>query len=237
MFDPDCEMAYGEQAALRGLLARLRPTISLEIGTYRGGSLRTIAEYSEEVHTFDLASHTEEHLPDVTYHLGDSRETVPALLRTLEAEGRNVDFVLIDGDHARAGVAADLASILDSGAVRRTVVLMHDAANEDVRAGIRDAGLDRPKLAYANLSFCSPWEPTRRWSEKWGGFALLVVDERGDLWPHPPGVEVNAGWPTSVQQPASWRAATPLRAARRKVVYRLRPLVRRLRGTRGAALG
>ena len=237
MFIENCEMAYGEQAALRGLLAQLRPDVSVEIGTYRGGSLGLIAEYSREVHTFDLASHVDEHLPHVTYHVGDSRERVPAVLRELADEGRGVDFVLIDGDHARAGVAADLANVLDSAAVRRTVIVMHDAANEDVRAGIRDAGLAREKLAYVNLSFYSPWEPTRRWSEKWGGFALLVVDEVGDLWTHPTGVEVNAAWPTSVQQPATWRAAGPARAARRRLVYRLRPLVRRFRGSRGAALG
>lgn len=236
MFADDCEMAYGEQAALVGLLSQLRPALVLEIGTYEGGSLGLIARHAQEVHTFDLVSHVQERLPNVTYHLGDSRRTVPAFLSELAAAGRPVDFVLIDGDHARKGVAADVSNVLDSPAVSRTVIMLHDAANEDVRAGIRDAGLDRSKIAYANLSFVPPWESTPVLAETWGGLGILVVDEAGDFWPHKRRVDANVTWPTAVPRSPLWHATRPLRQAKRRVSYQVRPLLRRVRGSRSESL-
>ena len=233
MFASHAEMSYGDQAALLGVLSQVRPKVSLEIGTYEGGSLALIAPMSEHVHTFDLVSHVDEHRPNVTYHLGDSRETLPALLASLAASGTNVDFVLIDGDHERSAVAADLRAVLESPAVSRAVILMHDAANEGVRAGIRDADLDRPHVAFADLSFTVPSEPLRPWSEGWGGFAMIVVDRTGDFWPLASGVAANAKRRTSVPQRLGWHALSPARAVRRRLGYRLRPWVRRFRGIRG----
>lgn len=237
MFSENCEMAYGDQAALIGLLTQLEPSLAIEVGTYVGGSLDIIAGYCEEVHTFDLVSHVTHRLPNVKYHLGDSKETLAPVLAEFAAAGRNVDFVLVDGDHARQGVRADVTDLLESPAIARTVILLHDAANEDVRAGIRDARLDRTKIVFADLSFTVPAEDTHPLAEKWGGFAIIVVDERGDLWPHQPGLSPNAAWATSAPQPLAWRAARPLRLAKRRVGYRVRPIVRHLRGTRGKALG
>jgi hypothetical protein len=218
------------------VLTLLRPELAVEIGTYTGGSLEIIAPRCTEVHTFDLVSHVEERQPNVTYHLGDSRQTVAEVLAGFADEGRTVDFVLIDGDHERSGVAADVRNVLDSPAARRTVVLLHDVANEDVRAGIRDAGLDRPYVAHVDLSFTVPADRTRVLGERWGGFGLIVVDEHGDLWPHQHGLAPNTWWTTSVSQPVAWRVAAPLRRARRRAGYRARPWVRKLRGTRGVRL-
>ena len=58
--------------------------------------------------------------------------------RALRAEGRTVDFVLVDGDHSREGVRRDLVDLLASPAISRTVILMHDTFNGEVRAGITD---------------------------------------------------------------------------------------------------
>lgn len=236
MFNPRCEMSYGDQAALVGVLTLVRPRLGVEIGTFQGGSLEIIAPRCEEVHTFDLISHVDAKLPNVAYHLGDSRQTVKEVLSGFAAEGRTVDFVLIDGDHERDGVAADVRNVLDSPAAHRTVVLLHDVANEDVRAGIRDAGLERPYVAHVDLSFTVPADRTRVLGERWGGFGLIVLDEHGDLWPHRQGLAPNTWWPTSVSQPVAWWAAAPLRRARRRAGYRLRPWVRKVRGTRGVRL-
>jgi len=236
MFADDCEMAYGEQAALVGVLAQLQPVLALEIGTYEGGSLALIAKFVQQVHTFDLVSHVKKPLPNVTYHLGDSRRTVPALLSGFAAAGQSVDFVLIDGDHSRKGVAADVANLLDSPAVTRAVVLLHDVANEGVRAGIRDAGLNRPKIAYANLSFVPPWEHTPVLREVWGGLGILVIDEDGDFWPRERRIDTNVAWPTAVSRSPLWHAVRPVRVAKRIASYKVRPLVRQVRGSRGASL-
>jgi hypothetical protein len=229
-------MSYGEQAALEGVVARLRPAISLEIGTFTGASLERIAAHSGQVHTFDLASHVSERLPNVDYHLGDSQVTVPRVLAEIERAGETVDFVLVDGDHARAGVRKDVENLLASPALQHTVILLHDAANEDVRAGIRDADMTRPELAYVNLSFVPSWSPRSIIAETWGGLGVIVVDRAGEFWKSRRRVDANVFWATSVRQPLSWRLAAPLRRLKRAVLYRLRPLLRRLRGTRGVRL-
>jgi hypothetical protein len=229
-------MHYGEQAALVGVVQMIDPKLALEIGTYDGGSLALIAPFCVRVHTFDLASHVTDHLGNVEYHLGDSRVTVPALLAQLHARNESVDFALIDGDHSREGVHRDVRHLLDSPAVSRAMILLHDVANEAVRAGVRDAARGRPELAYVNLSFVPPWDPTGLLSEVWGGLGLLVVDKVGDFWPHEHRVDANFDWPTAIRRSAAWKAARPLRAARRDIGYRARPVIRKVAGVRGVKL-
>jgi hypothetical protein len=226
-------MAYGEQAALEGVVARLKPSIALEIGTFTGASLECIAAHSERVHTFDLASHTDKQLPNVEYHVGDSRVVVPRVLDDLAQAGQHVDFALVDGDHARAGVRADVQNLLASPALQRTVILLHDVANEGVREGIRDAGLIRPEIAYVNLSFVPAWGVKSPLAETWGGVGVIVVDRAGDFWTGQRRLDANVAWPTSVPRSLPWRLLSPLRRTRRSLQYRGRPLLRRLRGSRG----
>ena len=234
MFSDSCEMAYGEQAALIGLLELVQPTLTIEIGTYEGGSLALLADRSAEVDTFDLVSHVESHLPNVRYHLGDSASKVPELLEGFVESGRQVDFALVDGDYSRAGVRADALSLLASPALDRSVIVFHDVANEDVRAGVREAieQLEQ-RVAYANLSFVPPWVPNSALSEIWGGLGLIVVDESRTFWDHDRRIDANIEWRTATVQRLSWQSAAGLRALRRRLAYRLRPVVRRIAGVRG----
>src|SRR3954452_25390096 len=100
----DWQMALGERAAIAGVLAQLRPRLSIELGTAEGGSLRTIAAWSDHVHSFDLATAVADSPPNITLHAGDSHVLLPALLRAFEGAGERVDFVLVDGGHSSAGV-------------------------------------------------------------------------------------------------------------------------------------
>ena len=86
---PSWQMTYGERSALEGIVSGLRPALSIEIGTAEGGSLRTIAAHSGEVHSFDLVAPEIEaaKLANVTIHSGDSHETVPTYLRELGEQG------------------------------------------------------------------------------------------------------------------------------------------------------
>src|SRR5436190_23786332 len=94
LFSASHEMSYGEQAALAGILSILNPHLALELGTFRGGSLAPIAAHSTEVHTFDLASHVSEALPNVTYHIGDSHIILPRVLSELAEAERHIDLDL-----------------------------------------------------------------------------------------------------------------------------------------------
>jgi methyltransferase family protein len=238
LFSAAHEMSYGEQAAVCGILSVLKPRLALELGTFRGGSLAPMAAYSQEVHTFDIASHVSEALPNVTYHIGDSQITLPQVLRGLAEAHRHVDFVLVDGDHSRAGVEADMSNLLHSPTLSTSVILLHDCANEGVREGARNAILRARGIAYADLSFVAP--PARRRSplrELWGGLGIVVVDRPGEFWAHERQVLPNVRWRTSGAHSLTWHALRPARSVRRDLIYRARPLYRRFLGSRGASIG
>ena len=172
-------MVLGEQAALEGLLSRLRPRLAIEIGTAEGGSLRCLARHCEEVHSFDLEHGEElEELPGVELHSGDSHVLLPAALAKLEREGRNVDFVLVDGDHTAEGVRRDMEDLLASGALRSTVILAHDAGNDEVRQGLEAVDYaGSGKVVAFDLDFVAG-HLSREGAyagQLWGGFALVVA--------------------------------------------------------------
>jgi Methyltransferase domain len=175
------QMLFGERAAIEGILSQLRPALAIELGTAQGGSLERIAFHSGEVHTFDLIEPPldRERFPNVTFHVGDSHELLARVLEELQVAGRNVDFVLVDGDHSAEGVRQDLEELLTSTAVANTVIVMHDTMNENVRSGIEEVGFEAfPKVAYVELDFVAGHmfrEPSLR-HELWGGLGLVLVD-------------------------------------------------------------
>lgn len=180
------QMSFGERAAVEGVVAQLRPGLALEIGTAQGGSLDRIAANSGEVHTIDLEPPGDGLPENVTAHAGDSREVVPELLERFAAEGRNVDFVLIDGDHSSEGACADLENLLASPAIRRTAILMHDTMFPPTRRGL-EAALrpEREGLVYYDLDFVCGMVGRRPdiAGEPWGGLGLVVVDhEASEPW-------------------------------------------------------
>lgn len=183
MFAPGpWQMAYGERAALEGVLSQMEPALAVEIGTAEGGSLSRLASHCAEVHSFDLAPPSAESgaLNNVIFHTGDSHELLPRTLAEFAAAKHSVDFVLVDGDHTTTGVRQDLVDLLASEAIGKSILLLHDTMNDGVRAGIESARLgDHPKVAYIDLDWVPGYlardEPYKL--ELWGGLGLVVVDE------------------------------------------------------------
>ena len=176
--DHTWQMASAEQVAIEGLLTLLEPRLAIEIGTAEGAGARRIAERVEELHCFDLGPPSLELPANVTIHVGDSHELLPQLLGRLAADGRNVDFVVVDGDHSASGVRRDVEDLLNSPAVGNTVIVIHDTANERGRRGldgIRFAAW--PKVTRVHLD----WLPGQLFREPivnqlWCGLGLVVVD-------------------------------------------------------------
>jgi hypothetical protein len=174
-------MSPGERAAIEGVLAQSKPELAIELGTAQGGSLERIAAHSKEVHTFDLIEPPLDRsgLPNVEFHIGDSHQLLPRLLEGFASTQRNVDFALVDGDHSAEGVKNDIEDLLDSPAVRRAVILIHDTMNETVRAGIERVPFEAyPKVAYVELDFIPGYmfrEPALL-HELWGGLGLVVTN-------------------------------------------------------------
>jgi cephalosporin hydroxylase len=181
--DTTWQMAYGERMALEGVLSQLKPELAVEVGTAEGGSLRRIATHAREVHAFDIVPEIAEvvaGIPHATAHVGDSAELLPLFLADLERAGRNVAFALIDGDHSADGVQRDTRALLESSACSRTVVVLHDTANEAVRDGIEALDLpNHPKVALCLLDFVPGYlvvEDHVRSREIWNGLGVVVLD-------------------------------------------------------------
>jgi len=176
-------MAPSERAALEGLLVLLRPSLSIEVGTGACGSLESISTHSATVHTFDLRRYEDvapERFANVTFHIGDSHELLPALLRQLAEAGTNVDFALVDGDHTAAGVLRDVEDLLSSPSVEESVIVLHDTLNERVRTGLEAIDYGKfDKVSFVDLDFLpgcvfreGPWK-----GEAWCGLGLIATGQ------------------------------------------------------------
>jgi Methyltransferase domain len=175
------QMGFHERVALEGILGDVKPGLAIEIGSSRGGSLERLVAHSQEVHAFDFAPPPAEVTPEnVTFHIGDSHKLVPKLLRRLAEQGRNVDFVLVDGDHSTEGVKCDITDLLESPALRRSAIVIHDSMNQTVRAGLAQVNYESyDKVVYVELDFIPGHmfrQPSLR-HELWGGFGLVLVNE------------------------------------------------------------
>jgi hypothetical protein len=182
--DPLWQMTYGERFALEGLVSHLQPALAIETGTAQGGSLRRIAQHSTEVHAFDIVPEVAklgDEIPNATIHIGDSRVVLPEVLAGFAAAGRHVDFAMVDGDHSFEGVQNDINAILTSDACVRTVIAVHDTANDVVRAGLDAMDLPHhPKVALCILDFVPGYmviEGDAQYSlAAWNGLGLIILD-------------------------------------------------------------
>jgi cephalosporin hydroxylase len=175
------QMSFGERAALEGVLVALAPRLAIEIGTAEGGTLARITRYAEEVHSIDI-SHDELRVDvgdGVHLHTAPSTEVLPALLRTFQEARRDVDFALVDGDHSYDGVIADIRMLLGSPCTARSVILVHDSTNAEIRAGIEAAGIEEcDSVVYFEPDFVPGYVYRAGVARHmaWGGLALIICD-------------------------------------------------------------
>lgn len=174
-----------ERLAMAAVLARHRPRCSIEIGTYRGGSLSLIRQHCPLVFSIDIEPPGDDlrvRFPDVSFLRGPSRAVLPILLRELDAAGIPVEFILVDGDHSAEGVAGDIACILDHVPRAPLFVLLHDSFNPGCRSGMLAAPWARsPYVAWVELDFV-PGRLVENGGafdgELWGGLAMAYLTPR-----------------------------------------------------------
>lgn len=182
-FNSDWHMQPCERVALLYLLHRLRPSLSLEIGTFRGGSLKPIAAYSNKVITFDVDPNQHRIaplFPRVRFVTGDTSITLPSVIDELNDDIANsLEFVLVDGSHTTAGVCADTNNCLRY--IPRTnpcFILFHDSSNPEVREGILSSEWSSAEhLHVLDLDFV-PGQLYSRDDVKnqvWGGLAIAIL--------------------------------------------------------------
>jgi hypothetical protein len=180
------QMQDSERVGLTGLLERLRPACSIEIGTFHGGSLSLITQYSKAVFSIDIDATVPSRMPafanpNVRYLIGRSQEILPTLLAELDEAGLFPEFVLVDGDHSAEGVRRDFEMLLDYVPKRPLVVLAHDSFNPGCRSGMLAVDWQRsPHVHEVDLDFV-PGRITNLIGgqrDLWGGFALAYLNPR-----------------------------------------------------------
>lgn len=177
-----------ERLLLYTLVRGLRPRRALEIGTRHGGSAALICAALDDVDAGLLVCLDQN--PEVPGELWASiahratlvRGASPAALASASATaGGPFEFVFIDGDHTRAGVARDLDGVLGVAAPGASI-LCHDSHYADVAGGIDDSvARHRGTLIDCGTLSAVSTEPRLRRDgtiERWGGLRLLRVAGR-----------------------------------------------------------
>lgn len=152
------QMTRPERLAMQQTLSALKPKLSIEIGTYKGGSLQVIAEHSDRVISLDISPDLESEFgtrfPNAEFVTGHSQDTLPVIVDNLNRTGESPDFVLIDGDHSADGVRRDVNSVLQIQPQRPMVIFMHDTFNPDCRQGMITANWsDCPYVHSVDIDF------------------------------------------------------------------------------------
>ena len=121
-------MSAAEQFVLAGVLERLRPEVALEIGTFQGGSLQVLSRFAGTVFSIDSDPRVQERLaplfPGVRFHIGPSRDMIPAAFARMRDSGM------------RLGFALTLACALAMGGAVRTLAAMAQKASGCVELNI-----------------------------------------------------------------------------------------------------
>ncbi len=137
------QMSSSERLTVIALLDQIRPQLSLEIGTYRGGSLQVLSHFSQRVLSVDVRPEVPIELAgrfsNVAFHTGNSSEVLPQVVSELNRNRITPGFILIDGTHSTEGVRTDINSVLGLKPTKEVVVLLHDSFNPGCRQVMRDA--------------------------------------------------------------------------------------------------
>jgi hypothetical protein len=181
--DGNWQMNDSERMALTGLLARHKPNCSIEVGTYLGGSLSLMSQFSNIVFSIDIDPEVPakfDYFENVSFLTGSSSLLLPHLLNELDRNDIAVDFILIDGDHSAEGVRRDIESVLRYVPRKPLLMMLHDSFNPECRRGMLAANWESsPYCHWVDLDFV-PGRIIEHGGagngELWGGLATAYFD-------------------------------------------------------------
>jgi hypothetical protein len=174
-------MLRAEQATLIQVLKSIKPKVAIEIGTYNGGSLQVISDYSEKVYAIDLTpSYRDQrcdNLLNVDYLVGDSKRIIPELIRKINDSDDIVEFILIDGDHSCEGVLEDITNVLKLIPKQPITIILHDSFNPACRKGMTIYDYNaNPYVNDIELDYVTgAFNHDGLYREMWGGFACIEL--------------------------------------------------------------
>ena len=159
----DWLMSTREKLALIGLLHCLKPKKVLELGYHRGGATKWLSELSEQVISVDVNEFVS-NAPNLFHNV--EAWNCPTLEAASRVKRENLffDLAIIDADHSRKAVSADINAIIEHS----DIILMHDSFNPDCRKGMLDALQNQKSHAYY-LDFIPS---VSKKDGLWGGLAI-----------------------------------------------------------------
>jgi len=163
ILNPDWLMSTREKLGLIGLLHCLKPKKVLELGYHRGGATKWLSELSEQVISVDVNEFVS-NAPNLFHNVEAwNCPTLEAASR-IKKEKLFFDLAIIDADHSRKAVSADINGIIEHS----DIILMHDSFNPDCRKGMVDALKKQDSHAYY-LDFIPS---VSKHDGLWGGLAI-----------------------------------------------------------------
>jgi hypothetical protein len=137
------QMTRCEKFGFQKMLEIAKPEVSIEIGTYKGGSLQLVSKHSKHVYSLDISPDCKTELSsqfdNVDFRTGDSKLMIADVLDEISSNGNELGFVLVDGDHTTEGVRGDIEALLKHKPTRDVYIVFHDSFNPPVREGILNA--------------------------------------------------------------------------------------------------
>ena len=168
----------GELTSLIELVAGVDPRVILEIGSMNGGTLRAWKAVAPEATLISVSltggvhgggavpeGITQNHL-DLDSHSPATVDRVKEIL-----DGREVDFLFIDGDHSYSGVSQDFtmyAPLVREGGIVAFHDILYHSGYADVQV---EEFWNQIKPRYETTEFCEPGE--LRDGHPWGGIGVV----------------------------------------------------------------
>jgi hypothetical protein len=223
--NPDWLMSTREKLGLIGLLHCLKPKKVLELGYHRGGATKWLAKFSEKVITVDVNEFVSD-APNQFHNVEAwNCPTLEAASR-IKKEKLFFDLAIIDADHSRKAVSADINGIIEHSGI----ILMHDSFNPDCRKGMVDALKKQDSHAYY-LDFIPSVSKN---DGLWGGLAIAWKSQT-------PGLakefakEISSFTPVAIQN--SFRVTPRINTAKESISNFKESAFSKIRITAGRILG
>ena len=172
--------SHAELAALEGLSSERKPAVALVMGAVDGEVVEALARHSGEVVYVHVETPTFPPRDNVTVHTEEDGDSAAVrILDELAAAGRSADFILLSPGRDPDRVRRTMEVLLSPAATADTVIVVWDATNEAVRAGLRQLEPEAwPKVAEVDFDFVAGRMvregPTP--GELEGGLGILVTD-------------------------------------------------------------
>lgn len=179
------QMSIAEQIAMKYILGKIKPKVSVEVGTYKGGSLQVLSHFSNRVISIDIDSNVkyalESYFNNVQFIAGDSGSVLTQILYEQNKLNIPVEFILLDGAHSTNGILRDIKALENWQPLTKCILMIHDSFNPFCRKGILQASWDslpyvhNLEIDYISGTYFKEAFDTAKPRTMWGGLAMAEI--------------------------------------------------------------